>query len=60
MGDAPAVLLPGVDRAALAAAFGDKLRRAGVVVPTTGLADLCAALGAEPPTELDSCTGRCG
>jgi uncharacterized protein with von Willebrand factor type A (vWA) domain len=53
MGDTPPALLPGVDRAALAAAFGDKLRRAGVVVPTTALAEVCEALGAEPPTELE-------
>ena len=53
MGDSPAVLLPGVDRAALAASFGAKLRKAGVGVPTTGLADLCAALGAAPPAVLD-------
>jgi len=43
----------GVDRAALAASFGDRLRRAGAAVPTTALADLCAALGAAPPVVLD-------
>src|SRR4051794_4884171 len=48
-----ATLLPGVDRAALAAAFGDKLRRAGVGVPTTGLADLSEALGIQPPSAVD-------
>jgi len=53
MGDAPAVLLPGVDRAALAAAFGSKLRQAGVGVPTTALADLVSALAASPPALLD-------
>jgi uncharacterized protein with von Willebrand factor type A (vWA) domain len=53
MSEAPATLLRGVDRAALAAAFGDRLRRAGAVVPTTALADLCEALGAAPPMQLD-------
>ena len=43
----------GVDRAALAASFGDRLRRAGAAVPTTALADLCAALGVAPPLVLD-------
>jgi uncharacterized protein with von Willebrand factor type A (vWA) domain len=43
----------GVDRAALAASFGDRLRRAGAAVPTTALADLCEALGAAPPLVLD-------
>ena len=43
----------GVDRAALAASFGDRLRRAGAAVPTTALADLSAALGAAPPVVLD-------
>jgi uncharacterized protein with von Willebrand factor type A (vWA) domain len=42
-----------VDRAALAAGFGDRLRRAGAKIPTTALADLCEALGAAPPAELD-------
>ena len=50
MPDSPAVLLPGVDRAALAAAFGDRLRNAGVGVPTTALADLVAALDSSPRT----------
>ena len=46
-------LLRGADRAALAAAFGDRLRHAGANVPTTALADLCAALGTAPPMQLD-------
>lgn len=46
-------LLPGVDRAALAAAFGDRMRHAGASVPTTALADLCEALGTAPPTRLE-------
>ncbi len=45
--------LRGVDRAALAASFGDRLRRAGAGVPTTALADLCQALGTAPPVVLD-------
>ena len=49
----PATVLGGVDRAALAAAFGSRLRRAGAVVPTTALADLCDALGAAPPVVLE-------
>ena len=49
----PTTLLRGVDRAALAAAFGDRLRRAGAGVPTTAMADLCEALGAAPPVRLD-------
>lgn len=53
MTDTPATLLRGVDRATLAAAFGDRLRRAGAGVPTTALADLCEALGAAPPMALD-------
>src|SRR4051794_22976749 len=53
MTDAPATLLRGVDRAALAAAFGDRLRQAGASVPTTALADLCEALGAPEPARLD-------
>jgi uncharacterized protein with von Willebrand factor type A (vWA) domain len=53
MTEGTALLLPGVDRAALAAAFGDKLRRAGVAVPTTGLADLSEALGVQPPSVVD-------
>lgn len=47
------LLLRGVDRASLAASFGDRLRRAGTSVPTTAMADLCAALGAAPPVALD-------
>lgn len=43
----------GVDRAALAAAFGNRLRRAGASVPTTAMADLCAALDAAPPARVD-------
>ncbi len=46
-------LFRGVDRAALAGAFGDRLRRAGAGVPTTALADLCAALGQAPPLHVD-------
>lgn len=46
-------ILRGVDRAALAAAFGDRLRRAGADVPTTAMADLCESLGVAPPVRLD-------
>ena len=46
-------LLRGVDRAALAAAFGDRLRRAGGSVPTTAMADLCEALGVLPSARVD-------
>ena len=49
----PTTILRGADRAALAAAFGDRLRRAGAGVPTTAMADLCEALGAAPPVRLD-------
>ncbi len=49
----PTAILRGVDRAALAAAFGDRLRRAGAGVPTTALADLCQALGAAPPEDVE-------
>lgn len=52
MGEVP-TLLRGVDLAALAAAFGDRLRRAGGTVPTTAMADLCEALGAAPPARVD-------
>lgn len=52
MGDYP-TLLRGVDRAAFAAAFGGRLRRAGGTVPTTAMADLCESLGAAPPVVLD-------
>lgn len=52
MGDHP-TLLRGVDRAALVAAFGDRLRRAGGTVPTTAMADLCEALGATPPGRVE-------
>lgn len=51
-GETP-TLLRGVDRAALAAAFGDRLRRAGASVPTTAMADLCESLGVAPPVRLD-------
>ncbi len=53
MAEHPATLLRGMDRAALAAAFGARLRTAGAVVPTTGLSDLCEALGQAPPTTVD-------
>ncbi len=53
MSESAATLLRGVDRAALAAAFGDRLRQAGASVPTTALSDLCAALAAAPPMEVD-------
>ena len=46
-------LLRAVDRAALAASFGERLRRAGASVPTTALADLCEALGQAPRRRLD-------
>jgi uncharacterized protein with von Willebrand factor type A (vWA) domain len=49
----PTTILRGVDRAAFAAAFGDRLRRAGAGVPTTAMADLCEALGAAPAGRLD-------
>lgn len=52
MGEAP-TLLRGVDRAAFAASFGDRLRRAGSTVPTTAMADLCESLGVAPPMVLD-------
>ena len=58
----PAPLLGGVDRAALAAALGDRLRAAGVpVTPTTALAAFAEALGAAPPAAArPRCTGRRG
>jgi uncharacterized protein with von Willebrand factor type A (vWA) domain len=46
-------ILRGVDRAALAAAFGDRLRRAGASLPTTAMADLCESLGVATPVGLD-------
>src|SRR6476660_4584576 len=46
-------LLRAVDRAALAASFGERLRRAGASVPMTAMADLCEALGQAPPSRLD-------
>jgi uncharacterized protein with von Willebrand factor type A (vWA) domain len=49
----PSIFFRGVDRAALAAAFGDRLRRAGAGVPTTAMADLCEALAAAPQVVLD-------
>lgn len=49
----PVVLLPGVDRAAFAAAFGNRLRRRGARVPTTAMSDLCDALGVVNPATLD-------
>ncbi len=49
----PGVLLPGIDRAAFAAAFGDRLRRRGARVPTTAMSDLCDALGVVSPRTLD-------
>ncbi len=52
MADHP-TLLRGVDRAALAAAFGDRLRRAGATVPTTAMADLCESLGVAPPARVE-------
>jgi uncharacterized protein with von Willebrand factor type A (vWA) domain len=51
--DASSSLLPGVDRAALAAAFCHRLRRAGARVPTTAMADLCDALGVAPPQTVE-------
>jgi uncharacterized protein with von Willebrand factor type A (vWA) domain len=45
--------LPGADRAALAAGFGDRLRGAGVSLPTTAMADLCEALGVVAPQTVD-------
>jgi uncharacterized protein with von Willebrand factor type A (vWA) domain len=47
------LLLPSVDRAAFAAAFGDRLRRRGARVPTTALSDLCDALGVVDPRTPD-------
>jgi uncharacterized protein len=49
----PIRLLPGVDRAAFAAAFGDRLRRRGARVPTTALADLSDALGVVNPATVE-------
>ena len=49
----PPALLRGVDRAALAASFGERLRHAGASVPTTAMADLCAALGQAQPARLE-------
>ena len=43
MTEGAATLLRGADRAALVAAFGDRLRKAGAAEPTTALADLCEA-----------------
>jgi len=51
--DAQPTLLRAVDRAALAASFGERLRRAGASVPMTAMADLCEALGQAPPSRLD-------
>ena len=51
--DHPPALLRAVDRAALVASFGERLRRAGASVPTTGMADLCEAWGQAPPFLLD-------
>jgi uncharacterized protein with von Willebrand factor type A (vWA) domain len=45
-------ILRGVDRAALAASFCDRLRRAGATVPTTAMADLCEALGVARPAQV--------
>jgi uncharacterized protein with von Willebrand factor type A (vWA) domain len=53
MTDGPAKVLRGADRAVLAASFGHRLRQAGANVPTTALSDLCEALGAAPPMQLD-------
>ncbi|MET0998948.1 MAG: VWA domain-containing protein, partial [Marmoricola sp.] len=53
MSDSPGALLHAVDRAALAASFGARMRRAGATVPTTALADLCEALGATSPSRVD-------
>ncbi len=46
-------ILRGVDRAAFAASFCDRLRCAGATVPTTAMADLCESLGAAPPLRVD-------
>ena len=48
-----AALLRGVDRAALATAFGHRLNRAGASVPSTALGELCEALGAVRPRRID-------
>lgn len=50
---ASAVVLRGVDRAALAVAFADRLRRAGVPADLTGVADFVTALRAHTPTDRD-------
>jgi uncharacterized protein len=46
-------LLGGVDRAALVAALGDRLRRAGVPVTLTSMTTFADALGAAPPATVD-------
>jgi uncharacterized protein len=46
-------LLGGVDRAALVAALGDRLRRAGVPVTLTSMTTFADALGAAPPSSVD-------
>jgi uncharacterized protein len=46
-------LLGGVDRAALVAALGDRLRRAGVPVTLTSMTTFADALGAAPPSTVD-------
>ncbi|GII55284.1 hypothetical protein Pth03_36730 [Planotetraspora thailandica] len=48
----PAAFLPGVDRAALAVAFADRLRRRGMPVGLTAVQDVVRALEADPPTSL--------
>ncbi len=49
----PTTILRAVDRAALAASFGDRLRGAGASVPTTAMSDLCEALGVASPVRVD-------
>lgn len=46
-------LLGGVDRAALVAALGDRLRRAGVPVTLTSMTTFADALEAAPPATVD-------
>src|ERR1019366_6935542 len=46
------VLLRGVDRASFATAFAVRLRKHGVPVGLTGVADFTRALGASPPESM--------
>ncbi len=52
-GSADPGLLRGVDRAAFAVALADRLRRAGVPVDLTAVADLIGALRAQAPADRD-------